>query len=820
MRRKYFQRWLRRLTPFVFACTGLTACGDSEIVSPSLRPGWVLNQQFHLETSYNLGAGRTERGNPASLDSIETAFAAAEVGDPVDLDESAELGDRWSDPVIWRYQVIRQGFVPAGESDDFWEFYVKGGKESPLTVIKASLDPSMNLGSEIEDADPKIYMVVRDDRLRMAGLVYFWTDGSGERVRESMTVEDGDMNRSYSLLSQSNLALIPHFVPPFPIAAENRDLELEDGQLVTFTNANEAGVDVVYENALDNTLIAERWEEGQPWAVRTETPTISSRLMDPSEIDDLGFDEGDDPEDADYIDLLKQAINLNDALYVTDMVGDHTHEVQSRFRPWSGSWWRQSEGALIFGTAGGGSTRDTISDVRRAAFETPARNVQNLGEEIRNLSRAGNRESAEYTAKTAEYKAEQEKLVKEMVDFYNAVRSAIDGGRIRMENRGTNGNPEFWIVANANWNQGAGEAPQYEAFDFKVDTLSPLDKFALLQHVNGRFYGSNPWFAGAWEALNHWSPAGSGWWGHCNGWSAAAILANEPRAAHEVGARYVANVAYNTENGLGARDFDLTFSVADMKGLLSETYYSQLSSFYGERYNGDEGEDISDLSPKAVLHILSTYIGQRGVPLVFDTTAGDQVWNYPAFKYRLNLTETTVGGNGSSTGGTQVNVNLAGLEELQTLWGITAWRAERIVAYREANGPFQAVADLKKVRGIGQGILNRNEGKISVSVSDTPRTFDGALTVWTKNDGVGYEHLDEEREGGNGADILSFQWNFTLETSPAGEIISGAWDDNQNGHPDFAWVPYTNTAQSGRSENGFLYFPDLKTYLPADMIRE
>jgi competence protein ComEA len=48
-----------------------------------------------------------------------------------------------------------------------------------------------------------------------------------------------------------------------------------------------------------------------------------------------------------------------------------------------------------------------------------------------------------------------------------------------------------------------------------------------------------------------------------------------------------------------------------------------------------------------------------------------------------------------------VNINTATAAQLQTLPGIGQTLAERIVAYREANGPFTDVAQLIQVEGIG-----------------------------------------------------------------------------------------------------------------------
>lgn len=49
----------------------------------------------------------------------------------------------------------------------------------------------------------------------------------------------------------------------------------------------------------------------------------------------------------------------------------------------------------------------------------------------------------------------------------------------------------------------------------------------------------------------------------------------------------------------------------------------------------------------------------------------------------------------------KVNINTATFEQLQTLPGIGAVLAQRIVDYREKHGPFEKVADLTLVEDIG-----------------------------------------------------------------------------------------------------------------------
>lgn len=75
------------------------------------------------------------------------------------------------------------------------------------------------------------------------------------------------------------------------------------------------------------------------------------------------------------------------------------------------------------------------------------------------------------------------------------------------------------------------------------------------------------------------------------------------------------------------------------------------------------------------------------------------------------------GANGPETvqGEGRININTADAALLQTLPGIGEVTAERIIRYRQENGPFSSIEELKDVPGIGESVLNGLRGKITVS---------------------------------------------------------------------------------------------------------
>ncbi|HSA62115.1 MAG TPA: helix-hairpin-helix domain-containing protein [Nitrospiraceae bacterium] len=66
-----------------------------------------------------------------------------------------------------------------------------------------------------------------------------------------------------------------------------------------------------------------------------------------------------------------------------------------------------------------------------------------------------------------------------------------------------------------------------------------------------------------------------------------------------------------------------------------------------------------------------------------------------------------------------LDLNLAGPEDLESLPGIGAVLAQRVIAYRKSVGRFHAVEELREVKGIGSKKFDRLKPFVTVAASGT-----------------------------------------------------------------------------------------------------
>lgn len=63
---------------------------------------------------------------------------------------------------------------------------------------------------------------------------------------------------------------------------------------------------------------------------------------------------------------------------------------------------------------------------------------------------------------------------------------------------------------------------------------------------------------------------------------------------------------------------------------------------------------------------------------------------------------------------TKISINIASIDELQTLSGIGASKAKAIVDYRNTNGPFSRIEDVMNVSGIGEAVFAKIKDYITI----------------------------------------------------------------------------------------------------------
>ncbi len=90
---------------------------------------------------------------------------------------------------------------------------------------------------------------------------------------------------------------------------------------------------------------------------------------------------------------------------------------------------------------------------------------------------------------------------------------------------------------------------------------------------------------------------------------------------------------------------------------------------------------------------------------------GQKIYVYSA-EEMTKLQEAAIAEESANDG--LVNINTADVQLLTTLPGIGENKAKQIVAYRDSNGAFSSIEDIKNVSGIGDGIFNQINSLIKI----------------------------------------------------------------------------------------------------------
>ena len=165
-------------------------------------------------------------------------------------------------------------------------------------------------------------------------------------------------------------------------------------------------------------------------------------------------------------------------------------------------------------------------------------------------------------------------------------------------------------------------------------------------------------------------------------------------------------------------------------GLSGNTAGSENPGVYspaGEAGGGAAGEQFQKTEGSRLIYV--HVCGEVKDPGVYGLAEGSRV--YQAVEAAGGLTdEASEAGAGSLSRGlipgaaaaavpgplekSRVNINTATREELMTLTGIGASRADAILAYRREAGPFQKIEDIMKVSGIKEAAFQKIKEDITV----------------------------------------------------------------------------------------------------------
>ncbi len=270
--------------------------------------------------------------------------------------------------------------------------------------------------------------------------------------------------------------------------------------------------------------------------------------------------------------------------------------------------------------------------------------------------------------------------------------------------------------------------------------------------------------AQAWEASLHGAgvPGVQGWWGHCNGWCAAAALFEEPREPKKV-------------NGI-------VFGVADQKALLTESGMLASADFFGNRCDAGDCANwkYNDVVPNQMFLVFTNYMGKLKLPVLLDRFTGDQVWNQPGVAYRCRYPKPS-----DYLGLAPGTQNTYRMRQTCSLW----W-ADDAVAPDVRTPEFDWPPN-------GNGIFTHRSLTMDLWL-DGPVEFDSAGKV------VQSGNLQVVRRGNTD------------------ELIGGEWAPESQGiHPDYLWVPFSILEATNPhlndpkddSANPHLSVEWLKTYL-------
>jgi hypothetical protein len=143
------------------------------------------------------------------------------------------------------------------------------------------------------------------------------------------------------------------------------------------------------------------------------------------------------------------------------------------------------------------------------------------------------------------------------------------------------------------------------------EAMSRYDDFVY--YASGEFYYPD---SQGWEYENHGPPQNPDpWWGHCHAWAGASVWEDQPKKKRKLEG--------------------ITFRPRDRKGLMIESYFNCANGYTYDFM-------VDDPSPGLFWRYLRDEIKGidpmhgHGMGFVGELYYGDEVWNYPIYKYKVS----------------------------------------------------------------------------------------------------------------------------------------------------------------------------------------
>ncbi len=130
----------------------------------------------------------------------------------------------------------------------------------------------------------------------------------------------------------------------------------------------------------------------------------------------------------------------------------------------------------------------------------------------------------------------------------------------------------------------------------------------------------------------------------------------------------------------------------------------------------DKAEGLTEDADDGTVNL--AYVIEDGMHIIFPRK--NEIRNsesYMTTESGLDVNNTigkSTSGENKKIGSAKININVATKEELETLTGIGASTADKIINYRKEKGNFKNIEDIKNVNGIGKSKYNKIKDEICV----------------------------------------------------------------------------------------------------------